>query len=59
MSNVNKTETRAMPILALRGLNIFPGMLLSFDVERPISLAAPNVAAGAYQEIFLVTEKDK
>ena len=58
MSNVNKTETRAMPILALRGLNIFPGMLLSFDVERPISLAALNCAAGADQEIFLVTQKD-
>lgn len=58
MSNVNRTETRAMPILALRGLNIFPGMLLSFDVERPISLAALNCAAGADQEIFLVTQKD-
>ena len=47
-----------MPILALRGLNVFEGMLLSFDVERPISLAALNCAAGADQEIFLVTQKD-
>lgn len=46
-----------MPILALRGLNVFPGMLLSFDVERPMSLAALNCASGD-QEIFLVTQKD-
>ena len=58
MSNTKRTETRAMPILALRGLNVFEGMLLSFDVERPISLAALNCAAGADQEIFLVTQKD-
>lgn len=58
MSNTIRTETRALPILALRGLNIFPGMLLSFDVERPASLAALNCAAGADQEIFLVTQKD-
>lgn len=47
-----------MAILPLRGLNIFPGMLLSFDVERPISLAALNCAQNNDQEIFLVTQKD-
>lgn len=47
-----------MAVLPLRGLNIFPGMLLSFDVERPVSLAALNCAASADQEIFLVPQKD-
>lgn len=47
-----------MPVLALRGLNIFPGMLLNFDVERPISVAALNSAMDTDQEIFLVTQKD-
>lgn len=58
MSNVNDIETRALPVLALRGLNIFPGMLLNFDVERPISVAALNSAMNDDQEIFLVTQKD-
>ena len=58
MSNVFEIETRALPVLALRGLNIFPGMLLNFDVERPISVAALNSAMDTDQEIFLVTQKD-
>ena len=29
-----------LPMLALRGLTVFPGMLLTFDVERPASIAA-------------------
>ncbi len=58
MNQSNKIPDRAMAVLPLRGLNIFPGMLLSFDVERPISLAALNCAQGADQEIFLVTQKD-
>ena len=58
MSNESVTNTRALPILALRGLNIFPGMLLNFDVERQISIAALNFAMNADQEIFLVTQKD-
>lgn len=38
-----------MPILALRGLSVFPGMLLNFDVERPMSAAALNLAMNADQ----------
>ena len=58
MSNVNDIETRALPVLALRGLNIFPGMLLNFDVERSRSVSALNSAMNDDQEIFLVTQKD-
>ncbi len=58
MNKNKKAPDRAMAVLPLRGLNIFPGMLLSFDVERPISLAALNCAQNADQEIFLVTQKD-
>ena len=29
-----------MPVLALRGLTIFPNMLMHFDVEREISIRA-------------------
>ncbi len=45
-------------MLALRGLSVFPGMLLNFDVERPMSVAALNFALGADQIIFLVAQKD-
>ena len=58
MNQNKKIPNRAMAILPLRGLNIFPGMLLSFDVERPISLAALNYAQNSDQEIFLITQKD-
>ena len=54
----NRNDTRSLPILALRGLNVFPGMLLSFDVERAASLAALNQAMSGNQEIFLVTQRD-
>lgn len=58
MSNVFDNEIRALPVLALRGLNIFPGMLLNFDVERAMSIAALNTAMNTDQEIFLVTQRD-
>jgi ATP-dependent Lon protease len=56
--NKNSLDLKAMAILPLRGLNIFPDMLMSFDVERPISLAALNYAQSNDQEIFLVAQKD-
>ena len=37
---VNMPETIKLPMLALRGLSVFPNMLLNFDVERPMSVAA-------------------
>jgi len=53
-----KNELRGLPLLPLRGLTAFPGMLLTFDIERPISIAALNFAMGSDQLIFLVTQKD-
>ena len=32
--------TMNLPVLALRGLTIFPGCILTFDVEREISIRA-------------------
>ena len=51
-------ELIKMPLLALRGLHVFPGMLLTFDVERPASIAALNTAIRADQIIFLSAQKD-
>ncbi len=52
------TARRSMPILPLRGLSVFPGMLLNFDVERPMSVSALNFAMGDDQIIFLTAQKD-
>ncbi len=51
-------EPRNIPILALRGLTVFPHMSLSFDVERRISIRALERAMEADQEIFLVTQRE-
>lgn len=47
-----------IPVLALRGLTVFPHMNMTFDVERPISIAALARAMEADQEIFLVTQRE-
>ena len=51
-------DIRGLPMIALRGLTAYPGMLLTFDIERTASMAALNFAMGADQLIFLVTQKD-
>ncbi len=50
--------TMNMPVLALRGLTVFPHMNLTFDVERPISIAALERAMEGDQEVFLVTQRE-
>lgn len=49
---------KTLPMLALRGLVIFPGMLLHFDVGRKRSILALNEVMSADQTIFLVTQTD-
>jgi len=50
--------TKILPLLALRGITVFPGMILNFDVERPMSIAALNEALDNNQEIYLVTQRE-
>ncbi len=47
-----------VPFMALRGLSVFPDMILSFDVERPQSIAALEAAVEGDREIFLTAQKD-
>ncbi len=47
-----------LPLLPLRGISIFPGMIMNFDVERAVSIAALNAALGADQLIFLDAQRD-
>ena len=47
-----------LPLLPLRGISVFPQMLLNFEVERPQSISALRTAAASDRLIFLVTQKE-
>ncbi len=47
-----------MPVLPLRGMMVFPHMVLHFDVGRPKSVAALEKAMMEDQRIFLVAQMD-
>lgn len=47
-----------LPMIALRGLAVFPGTLLHFDIGRKKSIAAINAAMESNKEILLVAQKD-
>ena len=47
-----------LPVLALRGLTVFPHMSMSLDVEREVSLRALEKAMEGDQRIFLVTQRE-
>lgn len=46
-----------MPVVALRGLTILPGMVQHFDVNRPRSVAAVEKAMIGDQKLFLVSQR--
>lgn len=59
MNNYDKLdEMIEMPVIPLRGLVVFPGMTLHFDVGRKKSVAALRSAMNKNQRIFLVSQKD-
>lgn len=51
-------QTLRLPAIAVRGLVMFPKMILHFDVVRPKSIVAINRAMQGNQKIFLVAQKD-
>ena len=55
--NYTKIE-RELPLVPLRGLAIFPYMILSFDVGREKSLKAIDEAMADDEMIFLTAQKD-
>ena len=50
--------TLNIPVMALRGLTIFPNMLMSIDVEREASIRALERAMENDEEIFLVAQRE-
>lgn len=47
-----------LPLVALRGLSVFPEMILHFDVGRPKSISALKAAVKESKKVFLVSQKD-
>ncbi len=56
--NTSVNKLNVMPCVALRGMVVFPGMLLHFDVGREKSAAAVKAAVEETQDIFLTAQKD-
>ena len=56
---MRKQKTIQLPVLPLRGLMIFPNMVLHFDVGRPKSVMALEKGMSDRQLVFLVSQKDE
>ena len=53
-----KDMVLTMPVVALRGMTILPGMIAHFDISRDKSLRAVEESMMDEQRIFLVTQKN-
>ncbi|MFW5646690.1 MAG: LON peptidase substrate-binding domain-containing protein, partial [Acetivibrio ethanolgignens] len=51
-------ETFSIPVIALRGMNVLPGMMLHFDIKREKTVAAIEEAILKDQKVFIVAQKD-
>ena len=57
-NNNNKDSGVSMPVIALRGMVMFPSMVLHFDVGRKRSVLAIENALQDDQNIFVVSQND-
>lgn len=53
-----KTNEKMIPALALRGLTVYPRMIIHFDVGREASVKALEEAMASNEPIFLVAQRD-
>lgn len=51
-------NNRRVPVVALRGMAVLPGMLIHFDVNRTISIEAIESAMENDQLVLLMTQRD-
>ena len=54
----NELQTTVIPALALRGMTVFPNMMLHFDVGRDISVRALDESMTNGSPIFLTAQQD-
>ena len=53
-----ETKPRLMPLLPLRGMLVFPGMIINLDVGRERSVHAVEAAMTSDKQILLVSQKE-
>ncbi|WP_324822505.1 endopeptidase La [Sinanaerobacter sp. ZZT-01] len=58
IDDVQESNFHTMPLIPLRGLTVFPNMVLHFDIGREKSIAALEKAMMINQMIFLTAQKD-
>ena len=51
-------HTSTMPVIALRGLTVFPSVLIHFEIAREASVKALEAAMNAGSPVFLVGQRD-
>ena len=56
--NVTDDDEMQLPMIPLRGLSVFPNMVLHFDIGREKSINALEKAMVTNQHIFLASQKD-
>ncbi len=53
-----KAKMMTLPVIPLRGIVAFPSIPISFEIERPISIAACDAATNGDMTVLLVTQTD-
>ena len=51
-------DKQRMPVVALKGITMLPGMLIHFDIQKESSISAINVALREGRQILVVTQKN-
>ena len=51
-------EKQLLPVVALKGITMLPGMLIHFDIQKESSVSAINVALREGRQILVVTQKN-
>ncbi len=54
-----KEDKKVLPVIALRGMTVLPGMMLHFDIKRKISIAAMEESMLTDQMMFVVMQRDE
>lgn len=53
-----KAKMMTLPVIPMRGIVAFPSIPISFEIERPVSIAACEAATEGDMTVLLVTQND-
>jgi|GEM_PF-2319664 len=58
MEEITAPTVQKLPLLAMRGIVLFPNMIMHFDLAREPFVKALRASAKSDRRVFLVTQKD-